>query len=52
MKLQLISLLLILFLEAFLFVLCLRDLLRLVALLKNFLMTMIMVQLMQLDLLL
>src|SRR3954468_21083690 len=52
MKLQLIFLLLILFQEAFSFGLYLRNLLRLVVLLKSFLMILMMVQLIQLDLLL
>ena len=52
MKLQLIFLLLILFQKAFLFGLYLRNLLRLVVLLKSFLMILMMVQLIQLDLLL
>src|SRR4051812_814463 len=50
MRLQLIFLLLILPLEAFLLGLYLRDLLRLVVLLKSLLMILMMVQLRQLDL--
>src|SRR3954468_13218758 len=50
MRLQLIFLLLILSLEAFLLGLYLKDLLRLVVLLKSFLMILMMVQLIQLDL--
>src|SRR4051812_13634029 len=50
MRLQLIFLLLIKSLEALLLGLCLKDLLRLVVLLKSFLMILMMVQLIQLDL--